>query len=151
MEVHTALDAFEAFLLVRQLRTAGLTPAEGVAAMLDFYRDVRADGCDLAGDGDMLLFQWGTYCWGDGDEGFELDITRQFIVKGGPSDVVWHLSLTFSFAPPAELRALGAGSRWCRTVITVEDFSVLVGQSSPYTAASARVDGMARLDFERAG
>jgi len=32
-----------------------LTPAQGIRLMLDFYRDVRADHCEIEEDGDMLL------------------------------------------------------------------------------------------------
>jgi len=59
-----------------------MTPSRALESMLSFYGDIRADECDVAGDGDMLLFQWGTYDWGDGDH-FEFDITRQFVFGGG--------------------------------------------------------------------
>jgi hypothetical protein len=34
--------------------------------MIEFYVDVRADDVRLDDDGDMFLFQWGTWDWGDG-------------------------------------------------------------------------------------
>ena len=59
-------------LFVAHLTQAGeplsqLSPAAGVAAMMTFYKSERADDCDIDSDGDMLLFQWGTYDWGDGE------------------------------------------------------------------------------------
>lgn len=57
-----------------------LTPADGFRLMLDGYRDIRVEGCDLEADGDMLLFQWGTYDFGTG-ETFELNLTRQFLLE----------------------------------------------------------------------
>jgi hypothetical protein len=53
--------------------TADLTLAQGVRLMLDFYRDVRAQGVDLDDDGDMLLFQWGTYDWDGAGRTFQCD------------------------------------------------------------------------------
>ena len=54
------------------------TPAEGIDSMFSSYRSASADGCDISSDGDMLLFPWGTFDWGDGDY-FEIDVTRQFM------------------------------------------------------------------------
>lgn len=69
-------------ILVKRLEANGtklaeIRPEEGVGAMLEFYRDVRAEGCEVDQDGDMLLYQWGTY-----GKTFQLDLTRQFIVEG---------------------------------------------------------------------
>lgn len=70
----------------------------------------------------MLLFQWGTYNWGDLTH-FELNITRQLMTGGdggGDEDEdddegILQLSLTFRFPPTAELQALGSGNEWCAT------------------------------------
>ena len=53
--------------------------------MLAFYASERCDGCVLEEDGDMLLFQWGTYNWGDSTH-FELNITRQLMPGGEDGD-----------------------------------------------------------------
>src|SRR5688572_20396299 len=66
----TAGDAqqeFRAFLSRRGLAVATLDVAGGSAAMLDFYQDHRPADCAQIPDGDMLLFQWGTYDWGQGE------------------------------------------------------------------------------------
>jgi hypothetical protein len=72
-----------------------LTVDEGVAAMLEFYRDHRAQHTDLAADGDLLLVQWGAGI---------LDITRQLTRSGSPDNPIRQLSLTFQVdaaLPPA--------------------------------------------------
>lgn len=80
--------------------------------MFAFYQAEKPAGCD-GPDGDMLLFQWGTYDWGTGRH-FSLNITRQFIEDGlQDDDAISQLSLTFRFDPTVELEALGAGNRWC--------------------------------------
>jgi hypothetical protein len=49
-----------------------------VGLMLDWYVSERADDVDLSADGDMLLFQWGTYDRAKGPI-FQYDITRQLL------------------------------------------------------------------------
>jgi hypothetical protein len=79
--------------------------------MFAFYQSVAAGGCDVP-DGDMLLFQWGTYDWGAGKY-FELNITRQFIEPEDEESVaISQLGLTFRFEPAPEWVALGAANRW---------------------------------------
>jgi hypothetical protein len=131
MQVEKAKQTFG-----RRLKQGGdlsaLSLAEGVNAMLEFYREVRARGCDIAQDGDMLLFQWGTYDWGDGEH-FEFDITRQFIEEPGADEDIWQLSLTFRFAPEESLRALGSGNRWCHSPQELEPFVTFIRSTAAYT------------------
>ena len=146
----TAKATFEGHLRGLDLTIASVRPAEGLDAMFGFYRDVRADGCRLESDGDMLLFQWGTYDWGNGEH-FELDITRQLVSGSGEDEDVWQLHLTFRFAPEATLRAQGAGNRWCHSPSELEDFAALVRASPAYGAVMRRSDGVADLAYESAG
>ena len=78
LQPEQARHAFEGFLAARGLSVATLSVPDGFDAMLAFYREVRAEGYDLARDGDMLLYQWGTYDWGRGKH-FELSMTRQLL------------------------------------------------------------------------
>lgn len=115
----TSLAAFERRLSLDGRSASALTAAEGVEAMLAFYAAERCDGCELEEEGDMLLFQWGTYSWGDSTH-FELNITRQLMPGGGDEDEdddegILQLSLTFRFPAAAELQALGSGNEWCAT------------------------------------
>jgi hypothetical protein len=124
----TSLAAFERHLSLSGHSASALTVSEGVEAMLAFYAAERCDGCVLEEDGDMLLFQWGTYNWGDSTH-FELNITRQLMPGGDGGDGgdgdgdededddegILQLSLTFRFPAAAELQALGSGNEWCDT------------------------------------
>jgi hypothetical protein len=84
----------------------------GLDMMFSFYETVKLDGSE-PDEGDMLLFEWGTYDWGQG-ENFQVGITRQFIETGkNDDDAISQLTLTYKFEPTAELRRLGAGNRWC--------------------------------------
>lgn len=111
---------------------AALTPSAGIEPMLCFYRDERAEGCPFEGDGDMLLYQWGAYDWGEGTS-FELDITRQFIIPGD-EDVVEQLALTFRFPPASVPDGLGAGNRWCRTPEGLPELREFIEGSPGYIA-----------------
>ena len=81
-----AEKAFLRILVERGLALDALAVEDGVAAMLAFYADHRAQHTRLDEDGDMLLLQWG-----DG----QLGITRQMIRSGDPDSPVMQLSLSF--------------------------------------------------------
>ena len=121
MKSDDALGAFKRLLNERSSNAVSV--ADGMEAMFEFYRSTRAADCSLEHDGDMLLFQWGTYDWGKGRH-FELDITRQFIRDSGDDDDddIWQLSLRFLFEP----NDLEPGNRWCRTPHELEDFARFV-------------------------
>jgi hypothetical protein len=94
----------------------------GLRAMIDFYCRVRADGCDMVADRDMLLFQWGTYDWGEGKR-FEIDLVRQVIlVDEMDDDAIWQLHLYYRYPESRELALLGAGDRWCTSPGEAADF-----------------------------
>jgi hypothetical protein len=119
---------------------------DGIEAMLEFYRTERADDCSLDDDGDMLLFQWGTYDWGQGPE-FELDITRQLIRGDGEDDDIWQLSLTFFFPR----NAIASGDRWCHSPDKTDDFASFVRSHDAYATVAQAAPVRVELDFECAG
>ena len=117
--------------------TADLTLAQGVRLMLDFYRDVRAQGVDLDEDGDMLLFQWGTYDWDGTGRTFQCDITRQFIKAGsGGDDGMTQLSFTFHFQPSPELEKMAKGNKWCNVPKELKKFEKFITDSEAFKAVS---------------
>jgi hypothetical protein len=124
------------------LAQRGLSPStSGVPqlsdAVLSFYESVRASGVVKNGDGDMLLFQWGVFDWGMG-ENFEFDLTRQFISSGFLGDEAFsQLRCTGYFAPTAELRAIPKANRWCRSTDELESFSKFIRSSPAYQATAA--------------
>jgi hypothetical protein len=120
-----ARDEFDEYVAAAGLSLDGMMPVEATEIMQAFYAEVRADDCDMDADGDMLLFQWGVYDWGEG-ELFEYNITRQMTyTEMAPADpeiaddeeyeesVVGQLGLTLKYAPTAALRAVAEGNRWC--------------------------------------
>lgn len=130
-----------------------LNADQAVTVMLDFYRDQRAEDCDLEADGDMLLYQWGTYDWGSG-RFFEFDLTRQFITGSDvDDDDIWQLSLKFEFTPTDELLLLKDGNRWCYypDQESTNEFESFIRSSAVYKTISQNRSATISLDYFNAG
>jgi hypothetical protein len=117
----------------------------GFETLINFYEECRvADALPLEEDGDMLLFQWGTYDWGQG-ESFEINLTRQIIfpadeednISGDDDPEIWQLRLTYYFSPQDALRSLGEGNLWCEHPNNLASFRATV-LSSPQVAVAAK-------------
>jgi hypothetical protein len=150
MKSRNALGEFEQYLRHAGEAELPRTARAGIQRMADFYRQVRADDVDLEVDGDMLLFQWGTYDRGDGAR-FEVDVTRQLMGGAGEDDDLWQLHLTYRFPSSEQLLALGQGDRWCARPGDLESFEPFVMAHAAVAAVGSREDGHASLDYECAG
>ena len=127
---------FEQFVADSCGSVAGLTPADATRLILAFYRQVRATDRPLDEDGDMILFQWGAFDFGEG-ETYRYNITRQFIISGSEGDDgMSQLSLTVHFAVTEALRALKKGSRWCSSPAQADGLEQFI-RSHEATAAVA--------------
>jgi hypothetical protein len=146
MKPDDAESVFRTFLTQRGKSVDELTPEDGIDAMLEHYRSVRADGCELDADGDVLLFQWGTYNWGRGAR-FEFDITRQLIQRGEDASIL-QLSLTVKLAPEALLEGLGRGNDWCHHPRELPDFERRIRANHAYTAVRTRDDAEIAFDLQ---
>jgi hypothetical protein len=137
---------------LKRLEAAGLAldtlaPAAGVEAMLAYYAEERADGCDIDDDGDMILFQWGTHDWGDGPA-FEVNITRQLIVADDEDEEPRQLGLTFRFGPSAGAAA-GEGNRWCESPDGLAEFRRFVARSAALKAVGGQSSESVELRYGR--
>ncbi len=149
-----ALDAFHEFADRHGAVIEQLSAVDAVDLMTTFYREVRAADCDLDADGDMLLFQWGVYDWGEG-ESFEYDITRQLVPEptGDEEDYggfIGQLSLTLKFPPSASLREIKSGDRWCYRPAELGEFTSFVRESEAARAVSGLVPTAVLLMYENA-
>lgn len=89
-----------------------VTVDEGVAAMLEFYTQHRAQHTVIEDDDDGLLLQWGNGM---------VDVTRQLIRSGSPDNPIRQLSLSFQVDRPLP----AAGNAWFfdpTAAIEVPDF-----------------------------
>ncbi len=114
-----------------------LTLAQGVRLMLDFYRDVRAQGVDLNDGGDMLLFQWGIYDFDRTGPTFQCDITRQFIEAGAHDDEgMTQLSFTFHFQPSPVFEKIPEGNKWCSGLNELNEFEKFITNTEAFKSVS---------------
>ncbi|MEQ9109117.1 MAG: hypothetical protein RLN84_01005 [Rhodospirillaceae bacterium] len=119
------LDEFRAFLKQHRESVPPQKPLAGVSAMSLFYGTVRFPDVEVEDDGDMLVFQWGTYDWGEGAF-FEVDATRQLIREVDDDQRIDQLHLTYRFAPSAPLSELGSGEFWCTSPTNRSEFEAYI-------------------------
>jgi hypothetical protein len=152
MRCDEASSQFDKRLQFRGLELSHLAPNVGFSEMFAFYRDVRPVDCvPIEDDGDMLLYQWGTFDWGQGKY-FNLNLTRQFIVEGvEDDDAIFQLGLTFFYAPSRVLEALEQGNRWCHSPAELADFEQFVFTSSAYLVGSELTPDKVELLYEDVG
>jgi hypothetical protein len=101
---------------------------ELVGLVIGWYLDERASGtAPVHHDGDMLLFQWGTWSWSE-PPSFTIDMTRQFLVTAG-DDEIWQLSVELQYP----LTDLAPGHRWCGSPDEVDDFRSFIDGSEVMT------------------
>ena len=135
MKPTDSVSAFSSFAMSNGITLSNCTPREGLEQMFSFYKSIAPEGCD-GPDGDMLLFQWGTYDWGAGDH-FELNITRQFIEEAfEDDDAISQLSLTFKFVPTSDYTSLSDGTRWCDGPTELELVREFAFSSPAFTAVA---------------
>jgi hypothetical protein len=141
MTPSTSVNAFEEFIENHGCSFPELTVRVGVAEMLSFYESIAPTGCANE-NGDMLLFQWGTYDWSDGAN-FEINITRQFIESAADDDdAISQLQLTFRFLPDNDTASLSDGNCWCNSQSKLQPFREFIFSNEAF---------LAKADAESAG
>jgi hypothetical protein len=124
-----------------------LTPAEALAQMMSFYREVRAEKCVLDTEGDMLLFQWGTRDAGDGKK-FRLELTRQFIQPGDEDeDGMSQFWVRLHFDAKGKLREIATGEHWCESPKDADAFEEFVLASEAYRAVVELAPSRVEMDW----
>ena len=138
---------FEAILSQRENRDS---PDVLFSSLLDFYRDERVEDCRIEDDGDMLLYQWGTYDWGQG-RWFDLSITRQFIPEGGEDDEIFQLLVSAKYSPTPDLDSLGSGNRWCGSPDELSQFDEFVSASAALKKLADQPCDKLEVEYNQAG
>ncbi|HEY1188588.1 MAG TPA: hypothetical protein VGE74_13125 [Gemmata sp.] len=118
--------------------------------MLVYYAEERADQCVLSRDGDMLLFQWGTYdCgWGDGPM-FDVSIVRQLKAADDSESEPRQLNLRFRYAPEAGAEAGAGASKWCASPAQLVELRRFVAGSPAMKAVGHSLPKQIQLWYER--
>ncbi len=153
MNADQAKQTLETYIKDAALSLKKISIEQAVTLMLDFYRYQRVEDCSIENSGDMMLFQWGTYNWGDGLFS-DFDLTRQFIIGDeGEDEDIWQLSLTFEFLPTDDLTNLGSGNRWCDnpSLTSVDIFEAFIRDSEVYKTTMPLKPKDIKLDYFNAG
>lgn len=141
MQAKHVLDRFNLWLEQSDKVLEYLAIDDAINLMLGFYREIRIDDCDLANDGDMLLFQWGLEP-NSLNPSFRYNLTRHLVVEktyvddDGEwiDDSVKQLSLTFCYISNLKLNSLNHGNQWCLHPEDLEQFEAFL-RAHPATLA----------------
>ena len=115
LQPEKSADAFSVVLRNAGFSATELTLRDGLAQVLLFYKNVKFDALPTTADGDMLLFQYGTYNWQGTGATFQADFTRQFIHHSTTQDnEMSQLSLTFHYPVVATTGIFGAANEWLK-------------------------------------
>ena len=151
MQIAESPNSLREFLDQRSLALEQAALVTLFAALVDWFESERAhDAAAIEDDGDMLLFQWGTYDWGGGST-FSYNLTRQFATSAAdPADQeIWQLGLTAHYDLTAQLTRLGSANRWCGSPSECDDLREHI-RASPATGRVAAEDPLrVEITFER--
>lgn len=143
--------AFKERLTENNKAVSSLNLADGLSAMLGFYRDMRMKGCRLDEDEDIMLFHWGSYSGGN-EETFEVAIARQLIVDSGTSaEAIWQLTLSFEYTMTEELQEQDSGQEWCYSPADLAEYEKLVLSLDAYTSLESQAPAKVELLYECVG
>lgn len=151
MQIAESPDSLRKFLEQRSLALDRSAPVTLFAALIDWFESERAqDAAPIEEDGDMLLFQWGTYDWGDRPT-FQYNLTRQLITSAVDVDdqQIWQLGLTAHYAPTARLTQLGSANRWCGSPSECDDLRERIRASAVTEQLAAEDPMRVEMTFDR--
>ncbi|MEO0604839.1 MAG: hypothetical protein AAF211_25630 [Myxococcota bacterium] len=116
------------------LVNAAATPQDALVAVARHYRAVRQATAPLDEDGDMLLFEWGTYGFDDAPERFLVLLTRQLLTPSEDPDEqhIIQVKVEFGRPPSARTDGLGSGEAWCSHPDEVDDFVAMIRTSPAF-------------------
>lgn len=149
-KIEEARDAFEVVLASRGLSIERLEADDLLEAMLQWYEEYRVeDAMHLDEDGDMLLFQWGTYDTGSGPR-FIYDLTRQMIELQESDPPICQVSAILEFESGPDTDELGSGDQWCVPPSDLASFVEFVRNERATSYATGRQPSKRRIAFQPA-
>jgi hypothetical protein len=132
---------FAAFLLRKGIVLEQVTPPQAIDLMVEFHSSVQCDWAARHPHSDMLLFQYGVYDWGHG-ENFELNVTRQlmhvYAEDVGETVVYFQLELTL-FYKPDTYREIPDFNRWSMDCQSIAEFVNEMKKTDGYLRACCDV------------
>jgi len=102
---------------------------------LDLYKENRIDNTDLDGDGDMLLFQWGTYSHKENNY-FYIDMTRQIVLDledpDEAADTMQQLSTKSMYSTDETTALIRNSNEWCTSPKNLNDFRNFIANNKAF-------------------
>lgn len=114
-----------------------LTPDSLIDLSLNLFENVKAKGLSSVEekDTDMLLFQYGTYDWGDENgEYFSFEIARQFILAKNHEFYQLRFNLIFG---PKDFKDCDSYERWSRDFTDLHEWVTNIKSTQGYEIAKS--------------
>ena len=131
IEPKEAITAFEKQLKNSIIDFHNISVELLIDQQLTFYKKIRAKNVSYENDGDMILFQWGTYDWGEGKY-FQFDIARQFIETDKNGDDAISQFHTILFYDPNSIGEEIQGNKWFNNYKNTDEIKIFILQSDIY-------------------
>jgi len=149
--VAESLAKFREFAAGRGHDVERLDAATCVDLMTAWYELERCDEVDMSQDGDMLLFEWGTYDWGG--RSFRVSLTRQFIIASmdGDDEGFWQLCCELHYPVTEATEALGSGNQWCDSPDGLDGFRSFIAGTAADAYARPHLPMKVELRLGQAG
>ena len=127
----------------------GLVLRDGVDWIIDRYINQRIDGAEISEDGDMLLFQWGSYKWFPPGT-ISLDLTRQITLSdaGIDEDIMLQLRCVYHYKMKG---VKPSGHFWCRSPLNCDVFTKNIIKNDLYIIYSSIEPHSITLDINDCG
>jgi hypothetical protein len=128
-------DAFDSYAEKAGINLDDLSLSDFPRLLIDYHKDVEFPDVSRADDGDMLLFQYGTYDWGGG-RFFEIDFTRQFYQFFTDTDDHEIIQQRFTFYfDPEKFCHIASFDIWSNAVASLAEFEATIVNSQGYQEA----------------
>lgn len=125
---------------VGQPMDMSLTPEAAISQMSSFLKSVKYRTAGSTKYDDTLLFEYGVFDWGHG-ENFDLKIARQVVFAGaGPADADDHIvqiSITHRYEPDP-FRLFGIVTQWGRELAAGQGIAEFAASTPGYRLALQR-------------
>lgn len=133
-------SSFKNYLKDQGVKEKDITLESLMDLVLAYFQEVQFESADIENDGDMLLFEYGTYDWGQG-KFFQIGLTRQLIEMHDDDeeqeDHMYQLQVTL-FYNPSEFDSLPAFNKWSNEFSDLNDFKNMIVNSAGYQAALSK-------------
>jgi len=125
-------QAFNRFAEGKGIDLDGLSLSHFPRLLINYYKDVELPDVETTEDGDLLLFQYGTYDWGHGLF-FEVDFTRQSYKSfaNGEDHAIVQQRFTFYF-DPQPFQNITSFDLWSNAAASLDEFEAGVRISQGY-------------------